>query len=527
MAFDVEGYRKAAKDAGFSDEEIQKDIDEETQGIAAKGADAKMENVKVGKDFMGIPEWLQPAAALTAAGLLGAGATGVGLKLKDRMTAPQQPTGPRVEPTFGIPDIGGNPPPPPPPPPPGGSTQNKFTPPQGDVIDVASRPVGEPRVQIGGPKALPAPEVAAPTPAAPAPTAPVAPPATVEPVAVAPKPIDPLVQARIDALAADQRRKDEAHAAEQRRKDEAHANRLSKDAKHAEASTQKKQGEIKSNIPAKDQAILADNAEAKARAEIVASGQPKPKTASPIGGTATSIEGAATPPAGTPPVKPVTPSVPAPELETKLGAPTATTGSGMPAYKGEGGDKAKMRKEFSTIKDVPSGYVFVPNGQNMDIVRNAVGQEQYTKNLKESGGYPVSTDKAYQQSREINKLVGRPPRAEAIEKGLSLGETTKGITKAVAGSKAVRVAGVTGALVLASDLASAAEQGVSAAKQGDTQMARGYVTDILGALTGPLGMIASQTFGTSPEDLKILRAAEQSRKVGGGRGIAPPSEYLR
>jgi hypothetical protein len=525
MAFDVEGYRKAAKDAGLSDEEIQKDIDEETQGIAAKGADANMENVKVGKDFMGIPEWLQPAIGTVAAAVAG----GLGLKgaqsLKERMTTPQQPTAARVEPTFGIPDIGGNPPPPPPP---NGPTQGKFTPPQGNVTDVASRPVGEARLQIGGPRALPAPEIATPAPSvATAPTAPVAPPSGVAPTAVAPKPVDPLVQARLDAIAADQRRKDEAHAAEQRRKDEAHANRIAKDAQRAEASTQQKQTQIKSNIPAKDQAILADNAEAKARAAVVASGQPKPPTASPIGGTATPIANAATPPVGAPPAAPVVPTVAAPELESKLGTPTATTGSGMPAYQGEGGDKAKMRKEFSTIKDVPSGYVFVPNGQSMDIVRNAVGQEQYTKNLKETGGYPVSTDKAYQQSREINKLVGRPPRAEAIEKGLSLGETTKGITKAVAGSKAVRVAGVTGALVLASDLALAAEEGVSSAKKGDIQMARGYATDIIGALTGPLGMIASQTFGTSPEDLRTLRAADQGRKVGAGRGIAPPSAYQR
>jgi hypothetical protein len=40
-------------------------------------------------------------------------------------------------------------------------------------------------------------------------------------------------------------------------------------------------------------------------------------------------------------------------------------------------------------------------------------------------------------------------------------------------------------------------------------------------------MIASQVFGTSPEDLRVLRAAEQGRKVGGGRGIAPPSAYQR
>lgn len=356
-----------------------------------------------------------------------------------------------------------------------------------------------------------------------APNVAVAPPAEMAPTAVEPKPMSEIERLRVEKAQFDL----EAARAKEARAAELHANRLAADAKRAEASNQKRQGQVKSNISAQDQSILADNAEAKARAAVVASGQPKPPTASPIGGTAMPIQGAATPPAGTPPPKAVTPSVATPELEAKLGAPTATTGSGMPAYQGEGGDKAKMRKEFSTIKDVPSGYVFVPNGQNMDIVRNAVGQEQYTGKLKESGGLPTSTEQAYQQSRDINKAAGRPSREEAKAKGLPLGETTKGITKAVAGSKTVRVAGVTGALVLASDLALAAEEGVSSAKKGDTQMARGYATDIIGALTGPLGMIASQTFGTSPEDLRVLRAADQGRKVGAGRGIAPPAAYQR
>jgi hypothetical protein len=517
MAFDVEGYRKAAKDAGFSDEQIQKDIDEETQGISAKGADANMENVKVGKDFMGIPEWLQPAVGLATAAVAG----GLGLKgvqnIRERMNTPQQPAAARVEPTFGIPDIGGNPPPPPPPP--GGPTQNKFTPPQGDVTDVASRPVGEARLQIGGPKALPAPEVAVPTAAAPAPTpvaptaptAPIVPPvAAVEAAAVAPKPVDPLVQARIDALAADQRRKDEAHAAEQRRKDEAHSNRIAKDAQRAEASNQKKQGQVKSNLSQADQGILADNAEAKARAAVVASGQPKPPTASPIGGTAIPIQGAATSPAGTPPPKAVAPAVAAPELEAKLGTPTVTTGSGMPAYQGQGDDKAKMRKEFSTLKDVPSGYVFVPNGQNMDIVRNAVGQDAFTTKLGEFGGYPNTTEAAYQQSRAINKSLGRATREEAKAAGTALGDVTPSITKKVAGSKLVKVAGVGGALISLADVASAKE-----ARQ------------TIGEMMLPLGLTPSTL--ANAELTPEIRAAQdrqmkELQKLGSPyRSVPPPS----
>jgi hypothetical protein len=512
MAFDVEGYRKAAKDAGFSDEQIQKDIDEETQGVAAKGADANMANVKVGTDFMGIPEWLQPAAALTTAAVgLGLGLKGA-QKLKDRMSTPEVAAAPRVEPTFGIPDVEAAPQPQP---------QGKFTPPQGDVTDVASRPVvtapqGPAPAPVGVPQV--APQVAMPGAQQPqmqygatttnAPTgvpSPIAPPAEVAPAPVQPKPIDPVQQARLDAISADQRRKDEAHAAEQRRKDEAHANRIAKDAQRAEASNQKKQGQVKSNLSQADQGILADNAEAKARAAVVASGQPKPPTASPIGGTAIPIQGAATPPAGTPPPRAVAPAVTAPELETKLGTPTVTTGSGMPAYQGQGDEKAKMRKEFSTIKDVPSGYVFVPNGQNMDIVRNAVGQEAFTTKLGEFGGYPSTTEAAYQQSRSINQSLGRASREEAKAAGAALGDVTPSITKKVAGSKLVKVGGVGGALISLADVASAKE-----ARQ------------TIGEMMLPIGATPSE-LQSGTLTAKQLKAFEEAKKLGSPyRSVPPP-----
>ena len=92
---------------------------------------------------------------------------------------------------------------------------------------------------------------------------------------------------------------------------------------------------------------------------------------------------------------------------------------------------------------------------------------------------------------------------------------------------ALKAGGSAALLMAIADAANAAQEGTAAAKKGDKQMALGYATDLAGALTGPLGMIASQVFGTSPEDLKILRAAEQGRKVGGGRGIAPPTAYSR
>jgi len=216
--------------------------------------------------------------------------------------------------------------------------------------------------------------------------------------------------------------------------------------------------------------------------------------------------------------------------QSSLGKPDLVTGTGMPAYQGQGpeGSKPTHKKGvFESIKQIPKEYVFVPTGQNMDIVRNAVGQPEYTKNLKSSGGYPESPQAAYEQSRNINKSLGRATMAEAKASGIPLPEPTPSITQKIAGSKTVRVAGVTGALILASDLASAAQEGVTAAKEGDRQMATGYLTDIIGALTGPAGFTASQLFGTSPDELRTLRTAEQARKAGAGRGFAPPSAYQR
>tara|TARA_R110000868_G_scaffold157474_1_gene384759 strand:- start:383 stop:1861 length:1479 start_codon:yes stop_codon:yes gene_type:complete len=211
--------------------------------------------------------------------------------------------------------------------------------------------------------------------------------------------------------------------------------------------------------------------------------------------------------------------------QTSLGKPDLVTGTGMPAYQGQGAEGSKPAHKkgvFESVKQIPKEYVFVPTGQNMDIVRNAVGQPEYTKNLKSSGGYPASPQTAYEQSRNINKSLGRATMAEAKASGVALPEPTPSITQKIAGSKTVRVAGVTGALILASDLASAAQEGVTAIKEGDRQMATGYLTDILGALTGPVGFTASQLFGTSPDELRTLRAAEQARKAKTERGVAPP-----
>lgn len=227
-----------------------------------------------------------------------------------------------------------------------------------------------------------------------------------------------------------------------------------------------------------------------------------------------------------------------PELESKLGKPDLITGSGMPAYQGQGeGNKVIHKKgEINSLKDIPKGYVFVPGGQNMDIVRNAVGQPTYTQQLKGTGGYPTSPQAAYEQSRGINQSLNRPTREELKASGQPMPEPTPSITQKIAGSKTVKVAGTTGALILATDLANAAVTGQSplastaqgftnALKSGDYGMAASHAAELLNL--HPLGMLGNALFGTSPEELQTLRNAQQARTVGAGRGIAPPSAYQR
>lgn len=234
----------------------------------------------------------------------------------------------------------------------------------------------------------------------------------------------------------------------------------------------------------------------------------------------------------------VAPKAEAAPVESTLGKPDLTTGSGMPAYQGKGEEGGKLKHKkgvFESLNQIPKEYVFVPNGQNMDTVRNAVGQTEYTKNLKSSGGYPTSQQAAHEQSKSINQSLGRVSNAEAKAAGTFV-EPTPSITQKIAGVKTVKVAGMTGALILATDLASAATTGESplanmaqgfkeAVKNKDYGMAAAQASELLNF--HPYTMLANQLFGNSPEELKILRQADQARKAGAGRGVAPPSTYQR
>ena len=480
MAFDVEGYRKAAKEAGLSDEEIQKDIDEETQGVAAKGADANMTNVKVGQDFMGIPEWLQPAAAMTAAGLIGAGATGLGMKLKDRKVTPEQPSA-RVEPTFGIPDIEAAP---------QAQPQNKFTPPQGDVTDVVSRPVGSaPQAPAPAPVGVPqpAPQVAMPGAQQPqmqygatttnAPTgvpSPIAPPPEAPVAAVQPKPMTEIERLRLEKAQFDL----DAARAKEARAQEAHAARLASEAKRAEAKNQTNQGKPVDNVETAMQKQSHENAISKAVAADVKASTPLPKAV-----PAASV------------VPPAAPVVAAPVAE-----PVAIAEAVQPPAKAP---KAKM--------EMPEGW-----GKGMSWLVNQHGIEGAQDFVNRyNDGKPFATYDDMMKSYQENTTR---PKYSDIPKDV---RKSRGIAPPKQSGVAGKAAGVAGAALLLPTIGEAAQ----ATKEGDTQKARANIMEWLNL--HPVGAIANQLFGTSPEELETLRKGERSRKIGAGRGIAPPSAYQR
>lgn len=515
MAFDIEGYRKAAKEAGIPDDEIEKDIAEETKGMTPAADPVDMKNVKVGTDFLGIPEWLQPALGLaTAAAAVTAAGVGVN-KLRNRQAKTEAPSA-RVEPSFGIPEVDTF----------GQPTAEKVAP-VSDVTDVASRPVGQPRAQLPGPAAPVEAPVAAPV----APNAPIEPtvaPAATTPVAVqqpaisgygetklnapegVPSPIAPPAVAPVEPKPLSDLEKiklEEAQIRLQAAKDKAafdaevRQKKLESLTTTAKKSVEKQQ-KAGGGLSPMDKTLLNNQITAAAASDVketLAKTAAVPPAAPPA--TPATPAATATPAA---PAAPVAPP-PKPAVESVLGKPTVTTGSGMPAYAGQGGESAKIKKEFGSIADVPKDYVFVPGGQLMDITRNAVGQEAFTTKLGEFGGYPGTQGQAYAQAREINKSLGRMTREEMKAAGKELPEPTKAITKSVAGSKMVKVAGVGGALISLADVASAKE-----------------AAQTVGEMLLPIGATPSE-LATGKLTEKQFKAFQEAQKLGSPyRSVPPP-----
>jgi hypothetical protein len=218
------------------------------------------------------------------------------------------------------------------------------------------------------------------------------------------------------------------------------------------------------------------------------------------------------------------------------------TGTGKPAFAGMGPEAAvnkkgepKFKPEYADINAVPRGYAFVPGAQYIDTPRQNIGQAEYTKAFTDRP-FPLTNEQAIQESKDINRLLGRATRAETIAAGLPPAEITPGITKKTsAGTKPVRVAGTVGALMAISDLAKAdtpGQRGMAGANLLEAVLPPGFMMSGAGAGSDmPPNMAQAMLLGSpyAQSDFAKRQRQEQEyvRKVGAGRGIAPPSAYQR
>lgn len=218
------------------------------------------------------------------------------------------------------------------------------------------------------------------------------------------------------------------------------------------------------------------------------------------------------------------------------------TGTGKPAFAGQGPEavmnksgQPKFKPEYPGMEAVPRGYAFVPNAQYIDTLRQNIGLPEYLKAYS-TRDFPASNDLAIQESKDINKMLGRATRAEAAAAGLAPAEITPGITKKTsAGTKPVRVAGTLGALMAISDLAKAdttGQRGMAGANLLEAILPPGFMMGGAGEGSSTVPSVDAAMLLGSPyaqSELAKKRRQEQEyvRKVGAGRGIAPPSAYQR
>jgi hypothetical protein len=104
MAFDAEGYRKAARAQGIPDSEIEKDIAEEL-GTTTQPADFAFPK-KGEAEAKGADTWMMPAAVGTAIGAGAAVAPGIYKSLRDKFGSATPPA--RVEPVM-LPEVADQP----------------------------------------------------------------------------------------------------------------------------------------------------------------------------------------------------------------------------------------------------------------------------------------------------------------------------------------------------------------------------------------------------------------------------------
>jgi len=237
------------------------------------------------------------------------------------------------------------------------------------------------------------------------------------------------------------------------------------------------------------------------------------------------------------------PVAPPQELRTGTGKP-AFAGMAPPPKvreKGKMAGKPIFRNEYARPEDVPAGYAFVPGAQVIDPARQDMGQSIFTKTYM-AQDYPLTDKMAREQASEVNRMLGRPTRAELKASGLEAAPNTPGITQYInqpkgsgMGTKTVKVGGVLGALVAIPDLAKAetpSQRGMAGANLLEAVLPPGFTMSGAGEGSGTVpsadqAMLLGSPYAQSPLAVKRRQALEYAAKVGGGRGLTPASAYLR
>jgi hypothetical protein len=143
------------------------------------------------------------------------------------------------------------------------------------------------------------------------------------------------------------------------------------------------------------------------------------------------------------------------------------------------------------------------------------GYQQYVEFLNRNySELPSATQEHVNKSRTKGQ-VGNVEKL--IAAGVPLSQQGKASMGGMAGMAGLGLGG----LMVAPAMVEAAQ----AAKRGDVGMTASNAAELLNL--HPVTALLNQMFGTSPQELETLRKAEQARKVGGGRGVAPPSSYQR
>lgn len=476
--FDEAKFRQLAKDANYSDDEIESYVASQKKNAATGKEFGAASTESVNKEAQALRDAGSPVPGTeappaqpstlqqffnwvkTPEGTAAASAAGIGVselvrrKLK---SANQAPEAPRVDPMFNEPTMA-------PPAPAPAQELPKPSFPQAQVQQPAVPGYGQ--QTMNAPTGVP--NVAAPA-------APVAP-----PTGAAPQPVDPIQAARI--------RKAEAEAAIAEHKLQ----------QLQTGATQKSTGKAPPAAATEPEMQMiqkggAASVSQRQAAELKAFDANLPKPPEAIQASASPAEKQA---------------AVAAVQETK-------TGTGKPAFPGAAEPSSRFKSAYGSAAEVPKTHAFVPGAQYIDVPRNEIGQAEYTKFFSQRD-FPQSNEEARKLSKEINRSLNRPTREELMAAGKEMPSNTTGITREVAGKKLVKVGGVAGALIALSDLAKA-----------ETPEERNRIAGeaIMGAVIPPFMDVGS--LNADEQRLLSERFAKEkyAKKVGGGRGVAPPGMY--